>query len=794
MGDTATTAPAAVVTKRRLTLGDDTSTLWVTIAASGVPLCWVVMGAALATGTWVAGGVPGGWPSVGELWRVGWMMAADGAGLDEAWLLVSKSNAVAAAAWLWLLAAAYTTVLVAVAAAVHRWRDAGWPTDALQGWLRLGGGSRPVKHFRRKDWPIPPPYSHLVPGPGVLLGQDRGRHVVAAGGTPVMVFGPTRSGKTRYVIAPNVAWWPGPVVATSVKTDLAEWTLAQRQEKGRCYGYDPTGRLWPFMEAHGITPVVWDPVRLLQGVPDRDKREHATLLAQFLTSQSSSHDAGSQGIWATLAQQYLTEVLVIADELEYPLVDALNWVMDIKGFGNDKTLPFEGMGPEGERSLRRLRVLAGKDDRFQGSVEITLKEVTGALEFTAASPTTALVPADLTTAGRGDTLFLTADHLSQTTHKPAFAAVSRYLFHVTETFRIDPDAPPPAKPLFALDELANLARLADLPAVVSTIRARAQVICGIQERSQLEQGWGVPGAKTLIGNHPVKLQLPGSSDASAMRDWAVLAGDDSDDSDSDQAATWRTIPKGHARVLAEEHPAFEIELVDPCRWLGDTPPPAAEGPEPDDDSSDTARPFDSPDPSSSGADRSDLVPVPAGVVDREPQKWHKVQAAGSDAAAAAYEAAMARRGRQPPRPHPPDGPSDATVTPLDEYRPTRPSPSEQPTADGPSVSAGNTPPSAAGGNREAAGTVPRPPLPTRPDDRDAPAGDVWLPPAVYDEAEDYWDEALAAAAREVDTGLTDDDELSSLDVFTDDDGNRYATHRFGYTIGLDDVPAYQEGV
>ena len=794
MGDTPTTAPAAGGTKRRLTLGDDT-TLWVAVAASGIPLCWAVMGAALATGTWVAGGVPGGWPSVGDLWRVGWMMAADGARLDEAWLLVSKSTAVAAAAWLWLLAAAYTTVLVVAATAVHRWRDAGWPTDALQGWLRMGGGSGPVKHFRHKEWPIPPPYSHLVPGPGVLLGQDRGRHVVAAGGTPVMVFGPTRSGKTRYVIAPNVAWWPGPVVATSVKTDLAEWTLAQRQEQGRCYGYDPTGRLWPFMEAHGITPVVWDPVRLLQGVPDRDKREHATLLAQFLTSQSSSHDAGSQGIWATLAQQYLTEVLVIADELEYPLVDALNWVMDIKGFGKDKTLPFEGMGPEGQRSLRRLRVLAGKDDRFQGSVEITLKEVTGALEFTAASPSTELVPADLTTAGRADTLFLTADHLSQTTHKPAFAAVSRYLFHVTETFLIDPDGPPPAKPLFALDELANLARLADLPAVVSTIRARAQVICGIQERSQLEQGWGVPGAKTLIGNHPVKLQLPGSSDASAMRDWAVLAGDDSDDSDSDQAATWRTIPKGHARILAEEHPAFEIELVDPARWPADTPPPAADGPEPDDDSGSGARPFDSPDPSSTGADRSDdLLSGPAGVVDREPPEWQKAQAAGSDAAAAAYEAAMARRNQPPDRPCPPDQPTEATVTPLAEYRQTRPPPPDRPAAEVPNVSAGNNPASADGLNGKAAGTAPGPPRAALPDDREASGPGVWLPPAVYDDAEDYWDEALAAAAREVDAGLADDDELSGLDVFTDDDGKRFAVHQFGYTIGLDDVPGYQEGV
>ena len=111
--------------------------------------------------------------------------------------------------------------------------------------------------------------------------------------------------------------------------------------------------------------------------------------------------------------------------------------------------------------------------------------------------------------------------------------------------------------------------------MLSTIRSRAQVICGIQERSQLEAGWGQANAKTLVGNCPVKLQLPGSSDASALRDWAILAGDD-DDSDADQAASWRTIPRGHARVIADEHPAFTIKMVDPDRWLATTVPSAAD--------------------------------------------------------------------------------------------------------------------------------------------------------------------------------------------------------------------------
>ena len=367
--------------------------------AAGLPTLWLLLGASLATGTWVVDGHPGGWPSLPELWNVGWMMVTDGARLDEAWLWVSQSNAVSTAAWLWLLVLAYVLVLTFGASSLYWWREAGWPTSGLAAWLSFGGSATIPKEFRHRQWPVPPPYSPMVPGPGVLVGQDRSTHVVAAAGRPVMVLGPTGSGKTRFIIGPNCGWWPGPVVATSVKTDLAEWTLEHRAEKGKCYGYDPTGRMWPWMRRHGIIPVVWDPVRMLAAVPAAERRETATLLAQFLTSQSSSHDAGAQGIWATLAQQYLAEVLVVTAELggdpsqpaangDQPsgvgLSTALNWVMDIKGMAQDAMLKAAALGTEGERSLRRLKALAGKDDRFQGSVEITIKEVTGALEFTAA--------------------------------------------------------------------------------------------------------------------------------------------------------------------------------------------------------------------------------------------------------------------------------------------------------------------------------------------------------------------------------------------------------------------------
>ena len=768
--------------KPSVSLGENTPTFWVTVAAAGIPTVWLVLGAALATGTWVVGGRPGGWPSVPALWDVGWRMAAEGARLDEAWLLVSQSDAVAAAAWLWLFALAYVATLTFGASSLYWWREAGWPTTALAGLLRFGGGL--PKEFRHRKWPLPPPYSPMVPGPGVLLGQDRGSHVVAAAGRPVLVLGPTGSGKTRHVIAPNAGHWPGPVVATSVKTDLAEWTLKHRAEKGTCYGYDPTGRMWAWMRSHGIIPVVWDPVRMLAQVPASERRETATLLAQFLTSQSSSHDAGAQGIWATLAQQYLAEVLVVAAELDdtgppgngsrsggVGLSTALNWVMDIKGMATDAMLKNATLGREGERSMRRLKTLAGKDDRFQGSIEITVKEVTSALEFTGvvgegADPAP-LVPAELTTSGAADTLYLIADHLSQVTHKPAFAAVSRWLFHVTETHQPDPDNRP-QRPLFALDELANLARLADLPQVLSTIRSRAQVICGVQERSQLEAGWGRANAQTLTGNCPVKMQLPGSSDASALRDWAILAGDDDDDSDTDQAASWRTIPKGHARVIADEHPAFTIAMADPDRWLADTvpavqDPPGAGGEDTSDLPPQDDRPY------SGGGDAPDERPPETMFGPPPPDPIADDVAAylavGNEAAAQAASY------------HGPDTGDAGEEAPPDpvELATTAP-PEAPPSPASPTVSAGN-----AGQVVAASQPVSGAELNGQP-----AAETLWLPAAVWSRgADDSAD--LVDAAQLAESGA-DGQDSDLQKVYYDEDGRKFGVHPFGHTYGYDDVP------
>ena len=322
---------------------------------------------------------------------------------------------------------------------------------------------------------------------------------------------------------------------------------------------------------------MWDPIRLLAEDPTH---EHAKLLAQFLVSHSSAHDAGSQGIWSTLAGEALASVLLIAADVGQPLKVALRWMIDVDGVffskKNDSEFatavrdsPNGRLSEDARRALRDLRLLAQNDPRIWGSIEVTIREVTGALTNTAEHhPDAELAPVNLTVApDRHDTLFLVADHMTQTTYRSVFAAVVRHLFHITESTH-PPRGRLRDRPLFALDELANLARIEDLPEVLSTIRARAQVIVGIQEVSQLISGWGRDKATTVVGNLPTKVVLPGSSDASALRRWADLSGDDDYALD-----TWRTVKTGRARILAGNRDPFEIQLADPKRWMPTIDPP-----------------------------------------------------------------------------------------------------------------------------------------------------------------------------------------------------------------------------
>ncbi|HEY2477691.1 MAG TPA: type IV secretory system conjugative DNA transfer family protein [Solirubrobacterales bacterium] len=79
-----------------------------------------------------------------------------------------------------------------------------------------------------------------APQTGRLTLGRRGRSLLAAEERQsVIVFGPTQTHKTTGLVIPALLEWEGPVLCTSVKSDVLEPTLARREALGEVWIFDP---------------------------------------------------------------------------------------------------------------------------------------------------------------------------------------------------------------------------------------------------------------------------------------------------------------------------------------------------------------------------------------------------------------------------------------------------------------------------------------------------------------------------------------------------------------------------
>ncbi|MDP9401773.1 MAG: type IV secretory system conjugative DNA transfer family protein [Actinomycetota bacterium] len=87
----------------------------------------------------------------------------------------------------------------------------------------------------------------------LTIGRAGGRLIACERDASLAVVGPTGCGKTAGFAIPALLEWEGPVIATSVKSDLLEATIAHRRSRGKVWVYDPTG-----CSGHGSS--LWSPL------------------------------------------------------------------------------------------------------------------------------------------------------------------------------------------------------------------------------------------------------------------------------------------------------------------------------------------------------------------------------------------------------------------------------------------------------------------------------------------------------------------------------------------------------
>ncbi|MEU8124923.1 TraM recognition domain-containing protein [Spirillospora sp. NPDC049024] len=397
----------------------------------------------------------------------------------------------------------------------------------------------------------------LVLGDVLLPGERSGPTLFASFEDTVVAFMAPRSGKTTTQSIPHVLSAPGPVIATSNKADL--WSAIATVRAKRT-----GGEIWLFDPQH-ITyqPQAWwwNPLAGLSTVEDAHR-----LAGHFVLTVD---DGQKKDLWGPAAQDLLCALFLAAATSGRSLHHVAQWLDEpavptpiellqkagfqlmassLKGTQNGAVETRDGIYQTARTAAKALR-----------DQEI-LAWVTPARDLPVFDP-------DAFATSR-DTLYLLSKSLSAAA--PLIAALTDTTMRAAERRaeqaggRLDPPL------IVALDEAANICRIADLPQLYSHLGSRGIIPVTILQ--SYEQGvtvWGEPGMAALWGAATRKLIGAGIDSPRLVRDLATLIGQHdvpvrsitySDGRASEQislrrqeileAADIRALPTGTALLLA----------------------------------------------------------------------------------------------------------------------------------------------------------------------------------------------------------------------------------------------------
>lgn len=337
-----------------------------------------------------------------------------------------------------------------------------------------------------------------------------------------MILGPPRSGKTTSLIIPNVLASSGPVVSTSTKSDVLEATIAARSAVGRCFVFDPTGT----MEATGaLRPLRWSPLQSC-GTWTASQSMARSLVEVGSASSGRGGPIGESSHWRERAQALLAPLLHAAALGEADMRTLLTWVDRRQALPAQHILAGE---PGGATEIARnlLDGIVSTDERELSGIWSTTSGSLGAFRSDQALEATTDADFDAEQFVRSsDTIYLAAPTHRQALVAPMVVGLvddirhATYARHTAEASRTDPPV------LLALDELANIAPIPDLPSMISEGGGQGLITMAcFQDLSQARHRWPVEadGFPSLFGTTVV---LPGIGDVRTLEALSVLAGDE----------------------------------------------------------------------------------------------------------------------------------------------------------------------------------------------------------------------------------------------------------------------------
>jgi len=377
---------------------------------------------------------------------------------------------------------------------------------------------------RSSAWATRRQVPHLVvrrPESGrILLGRlgPRGPLIAAEARRSVLVVAPTQAGKTSRLVVPGVLRWDGPLVVTSVKSDVLRLTYDERCRHGAVHVFDPTGQ-------SGYPTSKWSPLLACTDYPAAEQ------VASWLVEAAGDAHAGDNAqFWESLGAKLLGPLLFAAAHAGGGVRQVSSWVdrretrqvTELLGYLADVD------------ALDAWAATCAREERQRDSVYGTAESILKAFASPSARGATDVVGADHL-AGRvidvrrlvteGETLYLVAPAHAQARLRPLFEALVQAVLRAAQDLYASTGEPLDPALLLMLDEAANIAPLRELATYASTGAGQGIQICSVwQDLAQIQAIYG-RNAATVVNNHTARVFLPGSADLATLDQTSRMIGE-----------------------------------------------------------------------------------------------------------------------------------------------------------------------------------------------------------------------------------------------------------------------------
>jgi type IV secretion system protein VirD4 len=395
----------------------------------------------------------------------------------------------------------------------------------------------------------------------------------------VIVFGPTQTHKTTGLVIPALLEWEGPVLCTSVKSDVLGPTLARRESLGEVWVFDPAQVTDTERERSRATP--------LHGVEDWPG---ALRVAHWLAgaAKASAGDLRDADFWFANAEKLIAPLLLAARRSHGTMATVIAWLDEGPEACEAALGPILADAEEKE-AARAFMATQNREERQRSSVYTTAETMlAGFADPKVAAETSGADYTPGALLSGANTLYLVGPRTEQERLRAVFAALIQELVALIEARSNALGGPIDPPVLLLLDELANIAPFPGLAELASTAAGMGiQLVSVCQDMAQLQARFG-GRAGTIVNNHRAKLAGRGISDVETLNYFTHLIGSGEfeqrsistsrggqDRRSQTEGDTYRELAPAHVLRQSKEASALMVygslppSTIDLRRWYGD---------------------------------------------------------------------------------------------------------------------------------------------------------------------------------------------------------------------------------